>query len=200
MSTVRSTWTAPIDVTLGFTPATWAGAGQLPLPVGSMLVKNDSQFVYVALDLTGDTGNSPGVGDYFWLTFDVDRNRSITPHLDVNYGTYPDLPIKIGHQFYLGPNTWTGLQPAPSLALSMGPARAPLPPRRIASGRSAYPCPRSASISRARLKLCLSACAWRQPRRHLRTIRRLDSGATSPICTIWSSRWDRTIRSADWQA
>ena len=134
MSTVRSTWTAPIDVTLGFTPATWAGAGQLPLPVGSMLVKNDSQFVYVALDLTGDTGNSPGVSDYFWLTFDVDRNRSITPHIDVNYGTYPTLPIKIGHQFYLGPNTWTGLQPAPSLALvhqTFGPSAASATPHRI---------------------------------------------------------------------
>jgi hypothetical protein len=99
-----------------------------------MLVKNDNQFAYIALDLTGDTGNSPGTSDYFWLTVDVDRNRSITAHLDVNYGTYPTLPIRIGHQFYLGPNTWTGLQPGPSAAIvnqTFGPSPASATPHRI---------------------------------------------------------------------
>lgn len=117
MSTVRSTWTTtPINIGAALDPAAWAGAGQLNLPVGHVLVKNDQQSVYFALDLTGDTGNSPGTADYFWLTFDVDRNRSITPRVDINYGTYPNLPIRIGHQYYLGPNTWTGLQPGPSAA------------------------------------------------------------------------------------
>jgi len=117
MATVRSTWTAaPINIAAAFAPAAWAGAGQLDLPVGHVLVKNDAQFVYLAFDLTGDTGNSPGTSDYFWLTFDVDRNRSITPRVDINYGTYPTLPIKIGHQYYLGPGRWTGLQPGASTA------------------------------------------------------------------------------------
>jgi hypothetical protein len=134
MSIIRSAWTTPINVTVAFAPAVWTGAGQLPLPVGSMLVKNDNQFVYVALDLTGDTGNSPGTSDFFWLTFDVDRDRSIGPRVDVNYGTYPTLPIRIGHQFYLGPNTWTGLQPGPSLALvnqTFGASPASATPHRI---------------------------------------------------------------------
>ena len=99
MAILRSTWTSvPINVNLGFTPGPWAGAGSMPLPVGSMLAKNDNQYVYIALDLTGDTGNSPGTNDYFWLTFDVDRNRSITPRVDVNYGIYPTLPLQSGHQ------------------------------------------------------------------------------------------------------
>jgi hypothetical protein len=36
----------------------------------------------------------------------------------VNYGIYPELPIRIGKQFYLGPGTWTGIsnQPTQSLA------------------------------------------------------------------------------------
>jgi hypothetical protein len=81
----------------------------MALPVGSMLVKNDNQFAYIALDLTGDTGNSPGTTDYFWMTFDIDRDRSITAHGDINYGIYPTLPIRLGSQRYLGPGQWTGL-------------------------------------------------------------------------------------------
>ena len=135
MSTIRSSWTAtPIDVTLAYNPAVWAGAGQMALSVGSMFVKNDNQFAYVALDLTGDNGNSPGTSDYFWLTFDVDRNRSITRNVDINYGTYPTLPIRIGRQYYLGPNTWTGLLPGPSLAIAhqtFGPSPASATPHRI---------------------------------------------------------------------
>ncbi len=135
MATIKSTWTAsPIDVTTAYNPAVWAGAGALALSVGSLLAKNDNKFAYIALDLTGDTGNSPGVGDYFWLTFDVDRNRSITPHVDINYGTYPTLPIKIGRQFYLGPGESTGLQPGPTLAIAhqtFGPSPASATPHRI---------------------------------------------------------------------
>jgi hypothetical protein len=106
----------PINVLAGFVPADWAGAGSLALPVGSLLVKNDNQFAYLALDLTGDNGNSPGTSDYWRLTFDVDRNRAITPHVDINYGIFPTLPIRIGRQYYLGAGSWTGLQPPPSLA------------------------------------------------------------------------------------
>ena len=85
MANVRSIWASPpIDITTPFNPAVWAGAGELALPVGRVLVKNDHSFAYFALDLTGDTGNSPGVGDYVWLTFDVDGNRAITPRVEIN--------------------------------------------------------------------------------------------------------------------
>ena len=36
-------------------------------------------------------GNSPGTTDHFWLTFDVDRNRAITPRGD--YRILPALPL-----------------------------------------------------------------------------------------------------------
>lgn len=133
MPTLPSSWTAtPIDVTVAFNPAVWAGAGQMPLSVGSVLVKNDNQYVYIALDLTGDTGNSPGTSDYFWFTFDVDRNRAITPRVDLNYSIYPTLPIKIGVQQYLGAGTWTGLLATAAIAnQTFGPSAASATPHRI---------------------------------------------------------------------
>ena len=130
MAVVRSGWaSSPIFVTGTFNPGEWTGAGTLPIPAGHLLVKNDDKYLYLALDLVGDTGNSPGVGDYFWLSFDVDGNRGITPHVDVNYGIYPTLPIRIGRQYYLGPGTWTGLQPGPSTSLArQGFAASPYSP------------------------------------------------------------------------
>ena len=79
------------------------------MPGGFIMVKNDANFLYLALDLVSDTGNTPGVGDYFWLSFDNDRNAAITSNFDVNYGIYPSLPIKIARQNYLGAGTWTGI-------------------------------------------------------------------------------------------
>jgi hypothetical protein len=90
----------------------------LPMPGGFILVKNDSNFLYLAIDLINDTGNSVGVGDYFWLTFDNNRDATITSRVDVNYGIYPSLPIRMDRSYYLGPGTWTGLlgTPSPSAA------------------------------------------------------------------------------------
>ena len=132
MSSIRSAWTSAINVSAAFNSAVWAGAGQLTLSVGSMLVKNDNQFLYVALDLTGDTGNGAGASDYFWLTFDVDRNRAITKNVDVNYGTYPTPPLRIGRQLYLGAGSWTGLL-ATTAAVNetFGPSTASATPHRI---------------------------------------------------------------------
>ncbi len=117
MATVTSKWASTAPAISGtFSPGEWTGAGALPMPGGVIFVKNDANFLYVALDMVNDTGNSPGVGDYFWLSFDVDRNGSITPNVDVDYGIYPTLPIRIGKSFYLGPGIWTGIQTTPSLA------------------------------------------------------------------------------------
>jgi hypothetical protein len=119
MANVVSSWASAAPSVSGtFSPGEWVGAGVLPMPGGSVLAKNDATFLYLAFDLVTDTGSSPGVGDYFWLSFDVDRSGSITPNLDVNYGINPTLPIQIGRQLYLGPGTWTGILPAPSLALA----------------------------------------------------------------------------------
>jgi hypothetical protein len=110
MSSVLSTWAASpitVDGTIG---PEWAGAGIMPIPAGYLLVKNDAQYFYAVLDLVGDTGNDPGTGDYYWFTFDVDRNVAITPHQDTNYGPAPGVPNVLRRQYYLGPGTWTGLQ------------------------------------------------------------------------------------------
>lgn len=112
MSILRSSWAAmPIPFTDSLESDSWAGAreNQLAIPGGFMWLKNDSMYAYIALDLTTDTNNDPGTGDFFWLTFDRNRNNVITPSVDVNFGVYPGQPNKLGKQFYLGPNIWTGL-------------------------------------------------------------------------------------------
>jgi hypothetical protein len=117
MTIVRSTWaTSPIVLNGVLSGPEWVGAGVMPIPAGFLMVKNDNNFLYVALDLVGDRGADPGVGDYFWLSVDNNGNRVITPNHDVNYGIYPMLPIRIGRQYYLGPGVWTGILNTPSPA------------------------------------------------------------------------------------
>lgn len=118
MANVRSPWaTSPISLNGVLSGPEWSGAGVMPIPAGFMLVKNDNNFLYIALDLVGDRGADPGVGDYFWFSVDNNGSHSITPQVDVNYGIYPTLPIRIGRQKYLGPGAWTGLLNTPSPAL-----------------------------------------------------------------------------------
>jgi hypothetical protein len=115
---VKSVWATRSPIAPRFSDREWADAGAMPIPQGFLMVKNDHNFLYLLLDLVKDTGNDAGVGDYFWLSFDVDGNASITPRRDVNYGIYPELPIRIGEQFYLGPGTWTGLLKRPTQSLA----------------------------------------------------------------------------------
>ena len=135
MATVISRWAnTPPALSGSFTPGEWTGAGVLPMPGGFILVKNDSNFLYLAIDLTTDTGNTAGVGDYFWLTFDVNKDATITSRVDVNYGLYPSLPIRMDRSLYLGPGTWTGLlgTPSPSAAQQgFGPSPNAATPHRI---------------------------------------------------------------------
>jgi hypothetical protein len=110
MSNLRLTWAGvPIELSDATTSDAWTGAGQMEIPKGFLMAKNDEKFLYLAIDLVDDTTNDPGTGDYFWLTFDRNRNRSINPNVDVNYGLYPNNPNKMGRQYYLGPGRWTGL-------------------------------------------------------------------------------------------
>ena len=110
MALVISTWAAsPITINGVLTPAEWSGAGTMPIPAGLLKVKNDANFLYIALDMVGDLGADAGTGDYFWLTVDVDANAAITPHKDLNYGMAPGAPNISRRQYYLAPGTWTGL-------------------------------------------------------------------------------------------
>lgn len=134
MAIVRSTWaTSPMVMNGLLAIPEWAGAGSIPIPAGYLMVKNDNNFLYVALDLVADRGADAGVDDYFWFSVDNDGNHAITPNQDVNYGIYPSLPIRIGRQFYLGPGVWTGIQETPSPAQArngFGPSlHSPVPHR-----------------------------------------------------------------------
>jgi hypothetical protein len=110
MAIINSNWAQlPIQLTDGLNDSVWANPGQMAIPGGFLMVKNDALFLYAALDMTTDTGNDPGTGDYFWFTFDRNRDSNISPNVDSNYGCYPGFPNKMGRQWYLAPGTWTGL-------------------------------------------------------------------------------------------
>jgi hypothetical protein len=112
MATVRSVWPNITMAVDGLLPAAeWTGAGILPIPAGWLLVKNDADSVYIALDLPGDTGNDAGTNDYYWLVLDLDGNGAVTPNRDVLYSPWPSQPNRLGRWLMAGPNTtW----PAPN--------------------------------------------------------------------------------------
>ncbi|SFT37756.1 hypothetical protein SAMN04489724_0487 [Algoriphagus locisalis] len=111
----RSEWAVnPVDINKPIMDGDWDEAGSLKFTRGFVLVKNDANYLYLALDVVSDTGNDSSTNDYFWLTFDNTRDRAITSGVDVNYGLYPGQPNKLGRQKYLGPGQWTGLLSDPS--------------------------------------------------------------------------------------
>lgn len=116
---LRSEWAVePINLNEPLNSDSWKHAGALKFAKGWVLAKNDARFLYLAIDVTEDTGNDPDTDDYFWLTFDVNRDRSISSNTDINYGVYPSNPETLGKQFYLGPARWTGLQSTGSEVVS----------------------------------------------------------------------------------
>jgi len=131
---LRSTWAeTPLDPSVSIMDASWQGAGEYKFDRGWVFAKNDSKFLYMALDVVADTGNDFGTGDYYWLTFDTDENRGISANKDVNYGLYPGSPNKMGLQKYLGPGTWTGLSlpPESKSRVEFGPSPKASTPHRI---------------------------------------------------------------------
>lgn len=112
---LRSSWAdTPVDLEAPLSGGGWEGAGALRFDRGWVLAKNDARFLYLALDVVADTGDDPGTSDHFWLTFDVNRDRSITANQDINFATLRDRPEALRKQLYLGPSRWTGLQATPS--------------------------------------------------------------------------------------
>jgi len=86
---------------------------------GFVHLMNDANYLYVLIDVTSDTGNDPVGQDYFWLTFDVNRNSQIDANTDVNFAVTPAGNICI--EYYIGPGTWTGSCTSPSgLLMSRG--------------------------------------------------------------------------------
>jgi len=109
---VKSVWaTTPPITTDPYSPANWTDAAVMEIPEGFLLVKNDQKFLYLLIDLVKDHSKIMGNNDYFWLTFDVDKNAAITPNRDLNYTLFPVGAAHawtFGKQFYRAPDTWTG--------------------------------------------------------------------------------------------
>lgn len=100
---LRSPWrTMPLAIDGTLAPAEWKEAAQMPLPKGYLFAQNDAENLYLAFDLTADTGNDPN-NDFFWLMIDVDRNGVPTPYHDILYGTPPNEPNRLGKWLMVGP-------------------------------------------------------------------------------------------------
>ncbi|MFN2198489.1 MAG: hypothetical protein ACK2UW_20375, partial [Anaerolineales bacterium] len=106
LSSVFVTTPPIIDGSIGF--GEWSNAATIPFNHGYLTVVNDGIRLYVLINVTGDTSDSST--DYFWLSFDNDNNHAITANVDKNYATSPSTG-NMRYQYYLGPSTWTGLQP-----------------------------------------------------------------------------------------
>ncbi len=125
-----SRWTCSPPIIDGAAPHhEWGTAPALPLEHGRIYLLNDGDFLYVLMDVVGDTQHDPPLpaapwGDYFWLTFDRNLNGSIDPEIDINYAVNPFVPPDtLWRQYYLGPHSWTGLDPsAGSMQTRMGPS------------------------------------------------------------------------------
>jgi hypothetical protein len=108
-----SKWAAnPIQLSATLNDSVWANTNTQKLPVAGnvwLYLRNDANSMYLAIDMPDETSNSNAASDYFWLSFDVNRNSAITANTDVNYGITPTHPGKVGKQFYISANTWTGL-------------------------------------------------------------------------------------------
>jgi hypothetical protein len=106
---ITSTYAATppiIDGKLDF--GEWNYSNRITFPNGFISVVNDGMRLYVLLDVLGDTTDDT-TGDYFWLVFDVDRDGVIDANKDLLYGLASNGNMR--YSYYLGPNTWTGLQP-----------------------------------------------------------------------------------------
>ena len=127
---VKSVWTNVPISSDGMLPASeWSGAGKIPIPAGFLMVKNDADSLYVALDVIGDiTENiTPTVtGDYFHFLIDIDNDGAVTPNRDVLYSVWPGQGNRLGRWIMAGPNTcWpasTNQVLASSLRYGFGPS------------------------------------------------------------------------------
>ena len=105
MSIVRSVWPGTTIPLTGMLPdAEWASAGNMSIPGGRLLVKNDDDSVYIELDITADTGNDPGSNDYYWFVIDIDNNGAVTPNRDMLFSPWPGDPNRLGLWMMAYPN------------------------------------------------------------------------------------------------
>ena len=135
---IQSVWTSrPVILDGIFGEGEWNSASiGFRLKNGSMLVMNDENFLYLLIDVNGDTFDDPPKqttpwGDFVSLTFDVNRDEVITPNIDLSYGLYPGS-YRAGVQYYLGSGVKTELQQTRAkFVAGFGLTIANIPPHRI---------------------------------------------------------------------
>jgi hypothetical protein len=109
-TSIRATWAdTPISVDTDVNDPAWEGAAQRKFGEVFMMAKNDAKYLYVILDVVTDTHNDPGTGDYFSFSFDVNKNRSITPNVDIDYTCFRGRPNTMGRQYYVGAGAQTAV-------------------------------------------------------------------------------------------
>jgi|GEM_PF-493083 len=133
----QSGWAAPPPSIDGVaTQAEWGEAPRLNFANGKVRIQNDLLNLYLLLDVTNDTTNDPlqpdtPWGDYFWLVWDVNGDRNITPDVDLLHGIYPGTD-NIGLCRFIEPGAVTGLQPSEGmLARGFGPTPGSPAPHRF---------------------------------------------------------------------
>jgi hypothetical protein len=86
----------------------WEGANVFSFEHGFVAAMNDDTRLYLLIDVLGQTSDDPQ--DYFWVSFDVDRDGAITPRKDLNFTLDADTR-SLRYQQYLGPGEWSSLFP-----------------------------------------------------------------------------------------
>ena len=78
-----------------------------------VLAQHDASWLYLLVDVVGDTHydppeGPPDWGDFFWMAFDVDRDAEVTPNVDILYSNSEVNAISL--QYFLAPYTFGFMQ------------------------------------------------------------------------------------------
>ncbi len=114
-ASMSSIWTTNKIVVDGVNKKEWDHhSTALRLQRGVLQAQNDGRRLYLFIDLGGDTHQDQPLkkapwGDFIEISVDVNRDRKVTPKVDVSYGQFPGT-YSIGRQYYIRPGAMTGLQ------------------------------------------------------------------------------------------
>ncbi|MHA2167924.1 MAG: hypothetical protein ACXAAT_18910 [Candidatus Hodarchaeales archaeon] len=91
----------------------WNNAWKKELNYHYLLMKNDGSNLYILLDVVGDISENVSlsedfVNDYFWLSFDVDRDLEISSDEDVLFSPIRGSEV-LGKAYHLRAGATTGL-------------------------------------------------------------------------------------------
>jgi len=119
--TITSSYAAiPPNIDGKISSGEWDLSNTLPFDNGFITFRNDGLRLYILIDVLYDLhADDVRGGDYFWLSFDVNENAAIDPNVDLMYNTTVS-EHNMRYQYYLGPGSWTGLQPETRSARARG--------------------------------------------------------------------------------